>query len=249
MKRLDLLLVEKGLAPSRTKAQELIAAGQVEIFARGEWNFAKTSSQQHDGEVRVREGSEILRYVSRGGLKLEGALRELKLDVTGWRCLDVGLSTGGFADCLLQAGAASVCGIDVGHGQLDERLRDDARLVSFEGLNVKDIGAHSGVAAWLKGGVDLCVADLSFISFTQAIPALSEALPPCRWLVLIKPQFEVGQEGLNKRGVANPQLFDDVKGRVLRALEKYGLSTEQYFASQVKGQDGNQEFFVCASRT
>jgi 23S rRNA (cytidine1920-2'-O)/16S rRNA (cytidine1409-2'-O)-methyltransferase len=250
MKRLDLVLVEAGLAPSRTKAQELIAAGEVEVFVRGEWSQARSASQTAEAkDIRVREGSEVLRYVSRGGLKLEGALEELGLEVTGFRCVDAGLSTGGFSDCLLQRGAKEICGFDVGHGQLDPRLQNDTRLLSFEGVNVKDLEGHPEIRAWIAKGVDLCVADLSFISTVSVLPALVKAIPASRWLLLIKPQFEAGQENLNKRGVASPESFDDVKGRVLRALEKCGLSNERYFASRVKGQDGNQEFFVFAHRS
>lgn len=243
MKRADVLLTERGLTPSRSKAQELIASGDVEVFRAGEWRPVTQASLKisPDEELRVREGSLALRYVSRGGLKLESALGHLNLNVTGWRVLDLGISTGGFTDCLLRHGAREVCGVDVGHGQLDSRLANDSRVTAFEGVHVKDLGAHEGVREWLKGGCDLAVADLSFISFAQALPQFAEVLP-ARLLALIKPQFEVGRE------TATPAHFDDVRRRVLLALEKCGLKVEDYFASQVRGQDGNQEFFVLAHR-
>ena len=249
-KRLDVALVQAGLAPSRNKAQELIAAGEVEVLSsRNEWSVTHQASLSVSSEqFRVRPDATTLRYVSRGGLKLEHALQKLKLDVRGWRCLDIGLSTGGFADCLLQQGASEVCGIDVGHGQLDSRMKNDARLLSFEGLHVKDLAQNVRVGEWLAvRPFELCVADLSFISFVRICPELAPLVPQ-RLLALIKPQFEVGPENLDKRGVADPSLFDDVQGRVLRVLEKCGFSVADYFASSVKGQDGNQEFFVFAHR-
>jgi 23S rRNA (cytidine1920-2'-O)/16S rRNA (cytidine1409-2'-O)-methyltransferase len=248
--RLDKVLVERGLVPSRTKAQALIEEGQVEILTKGKWIFAHSPSQLvGDQELRVASASEVLRYVSRGGLKLEGALKRLDLSVKGWRCLDAGLSTGGFADCLLQFGASEVCGFDVGHGQLDAKLKSEPRLKWFDKVNVKDLARHKEIQAWIQGGIDLVVADLSFISLISVLPAITQAAPSSALLALVKPQFEVGPAALDKHGIADPKLFDDVKARVLLALEKCGFSVEDYFASQPKGQDGNQEFFVYASRT
>lgn len=249
-RRIDMVMVERGLAPSRTKAQALIAGGMVEIFQNGKWSFAHSPSQMvTTEEIRVKEDSEELRFVSRAGLKLEGALNKLQLDVTGWRCLDVGLSTGGFTDCLLKRGAKEVCGFDVGHGQLAKSLRTEPRLRAFEGVHVKDLKSHDAIQAWLKSGLDLCVIDVSFISLVQVLPLLTAAIPPAPVLALVKPQFEVGVDGVDKRGLADPKLFDDVKRRVLLALQKCGLSTKDYFPSDVKGQDGNQEFFVFAHRS
>jgi 23S rRNA (cytidine1920-2'-O)/16S rRNA (cytidine1409-2'-O)-methyltransferase len=228
-KRLDVRLVELGLAPSRSKAQQMIAAGDVE---------------ERDGEIKINPNSLILKYVSRGGLKLESALCRLKLDVTGIAALDIGISTGGFSDCLLKAGAKSVIGIDVGHGQLDARLQGDARLTLHEGVNVRELDPNLGE------GVDLCVVDVSFISLTLAIPALARALrPSTRLLALVKPQFEVGAGNLDKRGVVrDPRLFEEVKLKITGALVDGGFSIQDYFACGVTGQDGNQEFFAYAIR-
>lgn len=252
MKRLDQALVEWGLAPSRNKAQQLIDAGEVEIFSGGGWTVVKQSSRSVDDgtQVRVSENSRTLKYVSRGGLKLESALAHLRLDVNGWRCLDLGLSTGGFTDCLFQHGASAVCGIDVGHDQLESRLRSESRLTAFEGVNVKDLAAHEGVGVWLKGGVDLCVADLSFISLLSVLPRIAGVLPKgTRCLVLLKPQFEVGPGGLDKGGlVRDPGLHQETLGRALREFGKCGFSVQADFPSEVKGQDGNQEYFIYACR-
>lgn len=249
MKRLDVALVERGLAPTRSKAQQLISAGEVEILHGDDWLIAESASRsiKPDEILRVSSASQTLKYVSRGGLKLEAALDHLKLDVRGLRCLDVGLSTGGFTDVLLQREAESVIGIDVGRAQLHPRLKNDPRLQSFEGINVRDLSEQQDVLKELKG-VKLVVVDVSFISLELVIPALAAVWPVgARFLALVKPQFEVGFKNLNGKGIVNDaSLYDDVKRRMLLTLEKYGFSTDAYFASAVKGQDGNQEFFVSA---
>ena len=244
MKRLDSLVVELGLAPSRSKAQQMIAAGEVEVCAaNGEWKVITQVSFKTAAEVRVVAESTTLKYVSRGGLKLEGALQDFALDVRGWRCLDLGLSTGGFADCLLQKGAAHVTGYDVGHGQLNARLKNESKLKQFEGVNVRELR--------LSESFDLCTVDLSFISLKLVFPVLGEQLVSgTRLLALVKPQFEVGAENLGRAGVVQDvALFATVKTEILHVLEKCGFSTVDYRASQVKGQDGNQEFFVYAIRS
>lgn len=251
MKRLDVALVEWGFAPSRSKAQQMIAAGEVQVLLNGEWKKALQPSQsvEEKSQVSLIEG-ETLKYVSRGGLKLEGALEELLLDVTGFRCLDVGLSTGGFADCLLKAGAAQILGIDVGRGQLHPSLQKHPQILSLEELNAKDLPNNSQVLEWIHQGADLCVVDVSFISLDLVLPALGQILPPgCRLLALVKPQFEVGARALNKKGVvSDAALYEEVQGRILLSLKKCGFSLKTYLASRVKGQDGNQEFFAYAVR-
>lgn len=264
--RLDHVLVERGLAPSRSKAQQLIDAGEVEVLVRAAWKTIKQPSYPvGDKLVRLREGAETLRYVSRGGLKLEGALEKLGLDVTGFRCMDLGISTGGFTDCLLQRGAREVCGVDVGHGQLHANLSSDSRVLAFEGVNVKDLSGHVGVGDWMyrversdsgaqlaakdayeKMHVDLCVADLSFISLISLFPSL----PPIpRFLGLIKPQFEVGAGNLDKTGIVrDAKLFAEVELRAHEELTRSGYEVKSYFPSRVKGQDGNQEFFIYGLR-
>jgi len=247
MKRLDSSLVEWGLAPSRNKAQSLIGEGEVEILQNGEWRTVTDNSfntaQLKSSDVRISKNAKNLRYVSRGGLKLEAAAQHLKLNPRGWRCLDVGISTGGFTDYLLQAGAAAVFGLDVGHGQLHAKLAGDPRVTEIEGLNAKDMAADARVRSWILEGVNLAVADLSFISLTQVLPALAELLPAgTALLALVKPQFEVGP---SKAGV---ELFNDVQSRVLHGADKCGFSSQEYFSSAVKGQDGNQEFFLWCRR-
>jgi 23S rRNA (cytidine1920-2'-O)/16S rRNA (cytidine1409-2'-O)-methyltransferase len=242
--RLDQTLVELGIAPTRTKAQRMVEAGDIEVFSQGQWSTATQSSLQIEAspeKVRAKADSDILKFVSRGGLKLEGALKHLALDVTGFKCLDLGVSTGGFTDCLLKAGAAHVCGIDVGHGQLHPALAQDSRFLLFEGVNVKDIGVHPPLQEWMGTKLDLCVADLSFISLLAVLPEIKKALPPgAKFLGLVKPQFELGKTALNKAGVVTDQsLFSDLEKRA-RAL----LPGSDFFPSRIHGQDGNQEFFL-----
>jgi len=255
MKRLDLALVELGLAPSRSKAQQLIEAGHVEVFYSGEWKISTQSSQTltavSSDVVRVRKDTEILKYVSRGGLKLEGAVEKLGLDVRGWRCLDLGISTGGFADFLLQAGAHEVCGVDVGHQQLHPSLANNRKLKLFEGVHVKDLRQNKDIQAWLADGLDLCVADLSFISLISMIPEIARNLSVgSRFLGLVKPQFEVGAGNLNKSGIVKDQaLYPEVEALCREALIAANFEVQEYFPSHLKGQDGNQEFFVYAIRS
>ena len=255
MKRLDAVLVQLNLAPSRTKAQRMIEAGEVEVLHNQEWKCIRQTSymmkELNRELIRVPLESMTLKYVSRGGLKLEGALKHLRLEVQGWRCFDVGLSTGGFTDCLLRHGATSVVGVDVGHAQLATKLKTEAKLKHFEGVHVRDIPKHAEVLACLAPGVDLAVVDVSFISVAHVLPVLSEVLPRgARLLALVKPQFEVGAANLDKNGIVqDPEQFAFVQAQVLRDLEKYGFSSLDYFASEVKGQDGNQEFFAFALRS
>ncbi len=245
MKRLDSALVEWGLAPSRTKAQAMIAAGEIEICKNNEWVIAEDQSAQVElaDQVRIKAGGQTLKYVSRGGLKIEAAAQHVGLSAQGLRCLDVGISTGGFTDFLLQSGAAAVLGIEVGHGQLHEKLKNHARLTAFEGVHVKDMASHGEITQWLSLGVNLCVIDVSFISIEHVLPVFQKLLPTgCRLLALVKPQFEVGPKTLK------PEMYGEVQERILAALDKYGFSAVEYFPSPVRGQDGNQEFFVWASR-
>lgn len=246
LKRLDHFLVEVGLSPTRSKAQQLIQAGEVlvkgQVVTLSRHNVANLKAE----DIQISTDAKTLKYVSRGGLKLEAALSHLKLNVKNWRCLDVGLSTGGFADCLLKAGASAIAGLDVGHLQLHASLRKDPRLKSWEGVHIRELANHQALQAWMAEGLDLTVVDVSFISLELVLPHL----PHGRLLALVKPQFEVGPEHLNRRGIVGDEsLFIDVKTRVLHALEKYGFSTKDYFACAVKGQDGNQEFFVYAHHT
>src|SRR6478609_6851677 len=199
--RADQLLVERGLAATRSQAQRLIAAG-VRWFDGAGWKpVAKNGDElPPQAQIELLDTAEA-RYVSRGGLKLEGALRAAQLDVQGWKCLDVGQSTGGFTDCLLQHGAARVTGVDVGHGQLHGKLRGDARVVAIEKLNARELSAEQ-----VGGDFDLVTGDLSFISLTLVLPALAPLIAGVasrtqpaggHLLMLVKPQFELqpGQVG------------------------------------------------------
>jgi 23S rRNA (cytidine1920-2'-O)/16S rRNA (cytidine1409-2'-O)-methyltransferase len=251
--RLDLYLVQKHLASSRSHAQELIRAGQVFQLKNDKKVILKKSSQlveEGQGPIFVDAGP-ANRFVSRGGLKLEGALKHCRLSVKDWNVLDVGISTGGFADCLLQAEAGSVLGVDVGHGQLHSSLTANPRLQHIEGLNAREIDQDLRVkTAALKEGFDLIVMDVSFISITLIIPRLVTLLKPDGILLsLVKPQFEVGLAGLGKGGlVKDPGLYSLVEDRVKSLCESSGLSVKEYFNSLIEGKDGNREFFIFAQK-
>ena len=250
--RADQLLVERGLAASRSQAQRLIAAG-VQWFDGQAW---KRVAKNGD-ELPAAAPLELLdtaesRYVSRGGLKLEGALRAAGLDVTGWTCLDVGQSTGGFTDCLLQHGAARVTGVDVGHGQLHPKLRQDRRVVAIEKLNARELDAQQ-----VGGGFDLVTGDLSFISLTLVLPALvpllkagvPAATQPAggHLLMLAKPQFELQPAQIGKGGVLrDAALYPVVEQRLRDACAALGLQVTGWYDSPIAGGDGNREFFLHA---
>jgi len=245
--RADQLLVARGLASSRTLAQRLIDAGRVRAGARP----VRKASETIDAHVQVTltPGDEE-RFVSRGGLKLAGALEARGIDPRGLCCLDVGQSTGGFTDCLLQAGATRVVGVDVGHGQLHPRLRDDPRVVAIEGVNARAIDRAALGDAAPERGFDLIVADVSFISITLVLPALGAlAAPGARLLALVKPQFEVGRDGLDGRGVVrSPDLYLAVRETVDACVQACGWTTPAWLDSPIRGGDGNREFFIDALR-
>ncbi len=249
--RADLLLVERGLAASRTAAQHLIEAGRVFVLDVGRRVAVSKASQKLFADVEFDiVPDEADRYVSRGGLKMAGALERAGLDVAGLTVLDLGISTGGFTDCLLQAGAAKVIGVDVGHSQLAPKLAADPRVVLLEGVNARhlhadDIAEHTGAA-----GVDLVVIDVSFISLELVLPAAAALIRPGGHLLsLVKPQFEVGREGLGKGGIVkNERLYDTVRDKIVALCERLELQVLDYFNSPIKGGDGNREFFVFARR-
>jgi 23S rRNA (cytidine1920-2'-O)/16S rRNA (cytidine1409-2'-O)-methyltransferase len=251
--RLDLFLLHKNLASSRTHAQELIRAGQVFMVTAGvKKRLSKPSLliESEDANIIVELGP-ANRFVSRGGLKLEGALDHLKLQVAGWIALDVGISTGGFTDCLLQKGAARVVGVDVGHGQLHPALKSDPRLQLIEGVNARELDVHADLAAVAPPfSFDLIVMDVSFISITLIIPKLPPLLKSGGTLLsLVKPQFEVGVEGIGRGGVVkDPGLYSGVEDTVTHICASSGLNLKAYFESTIEGKDGNREFFVCAQK-
>ncbi len=241
--RADALLVQRGLAASRTQAQRLIGEGRVSADGKA---ITKPSLElPADAELTVAE-DENDRYVSRGGLKLAGALTHTGLDVTGRICLDVGQSTGGFTDCLLQAGAAQVVGVDVGHGQLHAKLKNAPRVVTLEGINCRALTAADLGDTMPAGGFDLIVGDVSFISMTLVLPQLPALLAADGDLVLlIKPQFEVGPHNIGKGGIVRDlSLYREVEARFLETARKLGLTAKAWLDSPITGGDGNREFFI-----
>jgi 23S rRNA (cytidine1920-2'-O)/16S rRNA (cytidine1409-2'-O)-methyltransferase len=244
MQRIDLLLVARGLAPSRTAAQALIEAGRVSADGRP----VNKASLKLDPEIPLDVIPDAAdQYVSRGGLKLAGALAHTGLAVAGLTALDVGISTGGFTDCLLQAGARRVIGVEVGHDQLHPRLLADPRVVQFEGVNARHLTPEL-IAPALDAPLDLVVGDVSFISLTLVLPALRAVLPlGGRLLFLVKPQFEVGPGNLGKGGIVkNEGLYPQVEARIKTAAQDCGFQVLDYLDSPIRGGDGNREFFLFA---
>ena len=234
--RVDLIMVQRGLAESRTRAQALILAGRVYSgFERVEKPGTRVDPET---PLTVRTP---LPFVSRGGLKLEAALDQFGINPSGAVCLDVGASTGGFTDCLLQRGAARVFAVDVGYGQLDWRLRNDPRVTVLERTNFRTIGLDS-----LPVGMDLAVADVSFISLKLILPKVREFLGRAgQAVVLVKPQFEVGRGKVGKGGVVkDPAVREEALREVLQWAENKGFSVAGTIPSPVQGPAGNIEFLV-----
>ena len=235
--RLDHLLVARGLVESREKGQALVMAGKVSVDGQAQTKPGHAVAA--DARVEIAEG---LKYVGRGGLKLEAALEGFGIEVRGMVCLDAGASTGGFTDCLLQRGAAKVFAVDVGHGQLDWRLRQDPRVVVREGLNVRYLAASD-----LGELVDLVTGDLSFISLTLVAPALAAVLKPAGQMVLlVKPQFEAGKGEVGPGGIVrDPAQHEAACAKVSAALEALGFACA-LLPSPILGAEGNREFLLHA---
>jgi 23S rRNA (cytidine1920-2'-O)/16S rRNA (cytidine1409-2'-O)-methyltransferase len=237
--RLDALLAQRGLFPSRSRAAAAVMAGDVRLCAPGARTAKPGQMVLVDAEVEVTERA---RYVSRGGIKLENALALLHLDVSGRRCLDAGASTGGFTDCLLQAGASEVVAVDVGYGELAWSLREDSRVHVMERTNARELDADQ-----LPYRPDLITADLSFISLTKVIPALIDcAAESFDAVVMVKPQFEVGRDRVGRGGVVrDPELRKESVAAVAEfARERCGASVLGFASSGLPGPKGNQESFV-----
>jgi len=235
--RLDRLLVARGVAPSRQRAQAMIMAGKILVNSRPADKAGILVAQDDCIELKGKD----IPYVSRGGLKLEAVLQALALDINGWICLDVGASTGGFTDCLLQKGAARVYAVDVGYGQLAWKLRQDPRVVVIERTNIRHLPAEAVVEP-----VDLATIDVSFISLKIVVPAVTAFLnKDARILALIKPQFEVGKNQVGKGGVVRDETLHS---RVIQDLSSFfqesDISCEKVFPSPVLGPKGNREFFI-----
>ena len=235
--RADLLLLEQGLCPSREKARALIMAGQV---------FADTRRIEKAGELVSREKrlevkGQQLPYVSRGGLKLEKALKSFPIDLRERRVIDIGASTGGFTDCALQNGAREVVAVDVGYGQLDWKLRSDPRVIALEKTNARYLTPEA-----IGGPVDFVTIDVSFISLDKILPVRPGLFnPPGQGTALIKPQFEAGREKVGKKGVVkDPAVHREVIRKVLAELEKSGLHPYGLTFSPVKGPEGNIEYLL-----
>ena len=249
--RADQLLLDRGLAASRSQAQRLIASGVEWRLGTKPWQRVSKNGDELPlpCEVRLLDNAEA-RYVSRGGLKLEGALQSSGLSVQGLRCLDVGQSTGGFTDCLLQQGAAQVVGLDVGHGQLHPRLRDDARVVCVERINARELEVNDARVPDVALGFDLVVGDLSFISLTLVLPALLPLLKKGgALLMLVKPQFELQPSDIGKGGLVKDEAsYVQVETRLREACAVLKLDVLGYWPSAIAGGDGNKEFWIGARR-
>ena len=236
-KRLDVLLVERGHAETRTKAQAIIMSGLV--YVQGQKSDKPGTSYEETVDIEVRTGG--CPYVSRGGLKLEKALRDFGVDPTGFVCSDSGASTGGFTDCLLQQGASKVFAIDVGYGQLDWKIRSDPRVVVMERTNVRYVTPEQ-----LGEQLDLSVVDVSFISLKIVLPVIKSLLKSTgQVLCLIKPQFEAGKEKVGKKGVVrDPQVHQEVLNQFVEHVTEIGFHILGMTFSPVKGPEGNIEFLA-----
>ncbi len=233
--RLDVLLTEKGLCESRSRAQALIMSG--EVYVNGQRCDKAGTAVEVEAEIEIRGGA--CPYVSRGGLKLEKALRDFGIDPTGYVCSDSGASTGGFTDCLLQQGAKKVFAIDVGYGQLAWSIRTDPRVVCMERTNIRYVTPED-----LGEPLDLSVIDVSFISLKIVLPAVKALLKPTGQIVcLIKPQFEAGKDKVGKKGVVrDPAVHTEVLENFLELAKQQELTVRNLTFSPVKGPEGNIEF-------
>lgn len=243
--RIDGYLHTMGFAPSRAKAQRMLSDGVVYVDGKQIKKPAYSIDGEHPPMVEIR--GEVCPYVGRGGYKLAHALKAFSLDVTGFLCVDIGSSTGGFTDCLLQNGAGHVICVDAGHDQLDVSLRSDARTTVYEGMNARTLDRSV-----TKTEVDLCVCDVSFISQTLLFEAVTRVLAPYdeekgrgSFVSLVKPQFEVGRAGLSKNGIVRDEKtrLASVE-RVLQAALAWGLYPKALTTSPIQGGDGNMEYLV-----
>jgi 23S rRNA (cytidine1920-2'-O)/16S rRNA (cytidine1409-2'-O)-methyltransferase len=234
--RLDQLLVDRGLAPSRAAAQAMLLAGEVELAGAGSRNLKPGQLVPSEAELTVRERP---RWASRAGGKLEAALDAFGVDPAGMACLDAGASTGGFTDVLLERGARTVYAVDVGRGQLVDRLARDPRVVSMERTNLRELAA-------LPEPVQLATLDVSFISLRLVLPAVRRLLAADGVVIaLVKPQFEAGREAVPRGGVVrDPSVHRDVLLRFARDAEAAGFGTAALARSPLTGTDGNAEFLA-----
>jgi 23S rRNA (cytidine1920-2'-O)/16S rRNA (cytidine1409-2'-O)-methyltransferase len=245
--RIDKLLVERGLVPSRERAQAMVLSGRVLV---NEQKVEKAGASV-DPEAAIRLLGDDLKYVGRGGLKLEAALRDWNIDLTGRTCMDVGASTGGFTDCMLQHGAAEVIAVDTGYGQIHARLRSDPRVKLLEKTNARYL-TQQGIerAAGAKAAVTFIAIDVSFISVTLVLPAVLDATLGVassrrEVVILIKPQFEVGRERVGKGGIVKDEAAQqDAVQKVRRKVEELGGKNIELMESPILGIEGNREFLL-----
>jgi 23S rRNA (cytidine1920-2'-O)/16S rRNA (cytidine1409-2'-O)-methyltransferase len=243
--RLDKLLVGQGLAASRTRAQQRISAGQIAV----DGSVVTKAGFLVDPEQSIQAIEEDLPYVSRGGVKLAAALDAWKIEVSGRTCLDVGISTGGFSDCLLQRGAVCVVGVDSGHGQLAEKLRSDSRLLLLEHTNARHLTGNM-----LPAEIGFFTVDVSFIAASLVLPAVIAAAFPSNGdafsreaVILVKPQFEAGKEFVGKGGIVHSSdAHQRAIDRVAKTLDAHGAIETREMDSPIPGGDGNREFLIYA---
>jgi 23S rRNA (cytidine1920-2'-O)/16S rRNA (cytidine1409-2'-O)-methyltransferase len=243
--RLDKLLVGQGLASSRTRAQQRISAGQIAV----DGSIVTKAGFLVDPEQSIQAVEQDLPFVSRGGVKLAAALDAWKVDVSGLTCLDIGISTGGFSDCMLQRGAASVIGVDSGHGQLADKLRSDPRITLLEHTNARHLTANQ-----LPSEIGFFTVDVSFIAASLVLPAVIAAAFPGNAdgtsreaVILVKPQFEAGKEFVGKGGIVHSSdAHQRAIDRVTKTLEDNGAVETRWMNSPIQGGDGNREFLIYA---
>lgn len=235
--RLDVLLVQRGLAPSREKAKAMIMEGNV--FVAGQREDKAGTSFDDKAEIEVRGNT--LKYVSRGGLKLEKAIENFSIDLTDKICMDIGASTGGFTDCMLQNGAGKVYAVDVGYGQFAWKLRQDARVVCMEKTNIRYVTPED-----ISEVLDFASVDVSFISLTKVLPAAKELLrEQGEMICLIKPQFEAGREKVGKKGVVRePLIHQEVIEKIIAFSREIGFGVRGLDFSPIRGPEGNIEYLI-----
>lgn len=247
--RLDQLLVERHLVQSRAQAQRVIKEGRVHIDLDG-WQLASKNSIKipHDTAIKIEEDESDL-YVSRGALKLKAAHEQFRLEFKDCVAIDVGQSTGGFTDYLLQHGARSVVGIEVGHDQLAQRLREDSRVVCIEGYNARNLSADLLKQSPTQR-FDFAVMDVSFISQTLILPGLCALLESgAKLITLVKPQFELGAQHIGRGGlVKSIHLYSQLESQMCQLVNTLDMQVEGYIPSPIKGGDGNQEFILVATK-
>lgn len=243
--RIDKLLVERGLVPSRERAQAMVLSGRVLV---NEQKIEKAGATVDPGAA-IRLLGDDLKYVGRGGLKLEAALRDWNINLTGRTCMDVGASTGGFTDCMLQHGAAEVIAVDTGYGQIHARLRSDPKVKLLEKTNARYLTQQDIARAGAAAPVSFIAVDVSFISVTLVLPAVLQsslaAAPRCELVILIKPQFEVGRERVGKGGIVKDEAAQQAAvERVRRKVEELGGKNIELMESPILGMEGNREFLL-----